>query len=170
MSIQDRTALALQALSIIDGTPPHPLQPRLRDGIYLRWFFGENRGFPLKGRYYLFRRRVGGTNCLMPLLQGQTPSAIAKVTSLSTTIGTLIAVPLGDASGQDLKPLPAGSSTSGIQGFTIDQQGLQFSLPVKPSAVTVSQFTVRLRFTPSGSAAPAVSQPQTCPSAHSPAL
>lgn len=142
MSLQDSHALALDALSILKDLPPNPKQPLVEDGVHLRWFPGNDRGFPLKGGYYLFRRRVGGTvapTCLMPLLKDSDPGVVASRRSLETGIGTLAAG--GD---QLLQPRPLGpSGTLGIGGFSIDQLGLRFSLP---AGVTASGFTVRLRF------------------------
>jgi hypothetical protein len=47
--------LVMVGLSIFVDTPPNPHQPRLVDGIHLRWAFKRDRGFPWYG-YYLFRR------------------------------------------------------------------------------------------------------------------
>lgn len=144
MSLQDPHALALDALSILKDLPPNPKQPLVKDGVHLRWFPGNDRGFPLKGGYYLFRRRVGGTvapTCLMPLLKDSDPVVVASQHSIRTGIGTLAA-----GSDELLQPIPLGSSgTLGIGGFAIDQVGLRFSLP---AGVTASAFTVRLRFPP----------------------
>jgi hypothetical protein len=59
MALQSRE-LAMAGLSVLKDVPPHALQPKLPDGIHLRWAFERSRGFPWHG-YYLFRRRnLGG--------------------------------------------------------------------------------------------------------------
>jgi hypothetical protein len=124
MSIQDPIALALQALSSVKDTPLDSQQPALEDGVHLRWFFGENRDFPLKGGYFLFRRRVGAPpNCLMPLLQGRTPADVAKLSLVPTSIGTLKVVPAGDTGGQNLAPLPIASTSDGISDSPLTSRG-----------------------------------------------
>src|SRR6266516_2352127 len=47
--------LVMLGLSVLNDNPPNQLQPRLVDGIYLRWNFTSAIGFPWYG-YYLFRR------------------------------------------------------------------------------------------------------------------
>jgi hypothetical protein len=142
MSIQDNNALALDALSILKDLPPNRKQPDVKDGIHLRWSPGNDRGFPLKGGYYLFRRRIGGTaaqTCLMPRLRDRDPVVVGSQRSIDTGIGTLAA-----GSDQLLQPRSLGPpGTLGIGGFAIDQLGLRFSLPAN---TTTSGFTVRLRF------------------------
>ena len=147
MSIQDHNALALDALSIIADIPPNPLQPTLKTGIQLRWVPGENRGFPLNGGYFLFRRRVvtGDTKpaCVMPRLTQHDLAVVASQGSINTGIGTLAA-----GSGHLLKPQPLHPpATIGIGGFTIDQGGLRFSLP---TSTATNRFIVRLKFTTPG--------------------
>jgi hypothetical protein len=43
------------ALSVLGNQPPNALQPKLPDGIHLRWAFERSHGFPWYGMY-LFRR------------------------------------------------------------------------------------------------------------------
>ena len=152
MAIQSQDALALDASSILNDVPPHPKQPILENGVYLRWFPGENRAFPRSGGYFLLRRRVGGPpapKCLMPLLKDSNSVEIAAQLALSTAIGTL-----SGNSGELLKPLPITQGKPGILGFSIQVDGLKFSLP---AGVTTSGFTVRLRFpVPAASAAAAL--------------
>jgi hypothetical protein len=145
MAIQSHEALTLDALSILNDAPPNLAQPVLKDGVHLRWFVGEDRSFPRKGGYYLFRRRVraSGTDttlqCVMPRLKDRDPVVVASQSSIDTGIGTLAA-----GSGQVLKPRSIGSpGTLGIAGFTLDQPGLRFSLP---AGATTGSFTVRLLF------------------------
>ena len=47
--------LIMTSLSILGDVPPVNIQPRLRDGIHLRWAFQREASFPWYG-YYLFRR------------------------------------------------------------------------------------------------------------------
>jgi hypothetical protein len=47
--------LSILGLSIRGDVPPNNIQPQLRDGIYLRWAFERDAGFPWYG-FYLFRR------------------------------------------------------------------------------------------------------------------
>src|ERR1700676_4653163 len=53
-------------LGVHNDAPPDAIQPRLPDGIHLRWAFQRDFGFPWYG-FYLFRRPSGGRqekNCL----------------------------------------------------------------------------------------------------------
>jgi|GEM_PF-2020352 len=47
--------LVMAALGVVGDKPPNAIQPRLEDGIHLRFAFAPERGFPWYG-YYLFRR------------------------------------------------------------------------------------------------------------------
>ncbi|MHB8270289.1 fibronectin type III domain-containing protein [Bradyrhizobium sp.] len=143
MALQSQQALALDALSVLSDVPPNPAQPVLKDGVHLRWVVGEDRSFPLKGGYYLFRRRVGGSDtpqqCVMPRLKDRDPVVVAAQNSINTGIGTLAAN--GDTV---LKPRSIGPpGTPGIAAFTLDQAGLRFSLP---AGTSTGSFTVRLHF------------------------
>jgi hypothetical protein len=149
MAIQSQQALALDALSVLNDLPPNPAQPVLENGVHLRWFVGEDRSFPLKGGYYLFRRRVRGSDtgtdtqqqCVMPRLKDRDPVGVAAQRFIDTGIGTL------SANGEQfLKPRAIGApGTPGIAAFTLDQPGLRFSLP---AGTTTGNFTVRLVFFP----------------------
>src|SRR5438128_1669107 len=133
MALQSQQALALDALSVLGDVPPNPAQPVLKDGVYLRWFVGEDRSFPRKGGYYLFRRRIRGSDtgtdtpqqCVMPRLKDRDPVGVAAQRFIDTGIGTL------SANGEQfLKPRAIGApGTPGIAAFTLDQPGLRFSLP-----------------------------------------
>ena len=48
--------LAMVGLGSVGDMPPNDLQPRLPDGIHLRWASARELGFPWFG-YFLFRRR-----------------------------------------------------------------------------------------------------------------
>lgn len=49
--------LSMAALSVKGDNPPNSIQPKLDDGIHLRWVFEKSRGFPWFG-YYLYRRAL----------------------------------------------------------------------------------------------------------------
>ncbi|HEX8078229.1 MAG TPA: hypothetical protein VF511_10480, partial [Chthoniobacterales bacterium] len=59
--------LVMTALSVVNDQPSNSIQPRLADGIHLRFGFAPERGFPWYG-YYLFRRPHLASNrqCLQP--------------------------------------------------------------------------------------------------------
>ena len=57
MAFQTRN-LWMLALGLEDDVPPSMLQPRLPNGMHLRWAFDPVKGFPWCG-YYLFRRPSG---------------------------------------------------------------------------------------------------------------
>jgi hypothetical protein len=154
MALQSQQALALDALSVLSDVPPNPAQPVLKDGVHLRWFVGEDRSFPLKGGYYLFRRRVRGPDtpqqCVMPRLKDRDPVVVARQRFIDTGIGTL------SANGEEfLQPRAIGPpGTPGIAAFTLTLPGLRFSLP---AGTTTGSFTVRLLFS---RALPGAGQPQ----------
>ena len=54
MGLQQNGFVAV-ALSVRGDHPPNALQPKLPDGIHLRWGFERSHGFPWYG-VYLFRR------------------------------------------------------------------------------------------------------------------
>lgn len=47
--------LVLVGLGVVNGQPPNAIQPKLAEGIHLRFAFARGRGFPWHG-YYVFRR------------------------------------------------------------------------------------------------------------------
>lgn len=59
--------LVMAALGVVNDQPTNPIQPRLEDGIHLRFAFAPERGFPWHG-YYLFRRPHAASDrqCLQP--------------------------------------------------------------------------------------------------------
>lgn len=59
--------LVMAALGVVNDQPPNSIQPRLEDGIHLRFAFAPERGFPWYG-YYLFRRLHSASDrqCLQP--------------------------------------------------------------------------------------------------------
>ena len=74
MALQDKSALSLDAISILADSPQHPNQPALEAGVHIRWTPGPARGFPLKGGYHLFRRLLAIPRevCLAPDWKGKT--------------------------------------------------------------------------------------------------
>jgi hypothetical protein len=57
--------LVLLGLGVLNDKPPNRIQPKLTNGIHLRWAFSREAGFPLHG-FYLFRRlhKQGQPICL----------------------------------------------------------------------------------------------------------
>lgn len=123
MAIQDQDSLALAALSILSDPRPHPSQPILGDGIYLRWFPGANRGFPIKGGYYLFRRRAGRVppTCMRSFLTKTPVESVAKQ-QLVTPVGTI-----SRSTGDPLPVVPFEPDPSKDKAFALSTTGsLQF--------------------------------------------
>src|SRR5262245_28302835 len=79
--------VSMVALGVRGDVPPNALQPRLADGIHLRWSLRRDLGFPWYG-FFLFRRphRPGAPVCISQILSkleaGSWPSA-----QLSTPYG-----------------------------------------------------------------------------------
>lgn len=103
--------LKMAALGIEADSPVSPLQPRLDDGIHLRWNIDPDNGFPWGG-FYLFRRpHVHMLQCVRSYLAGLKPGAL-EGSILSTDLGdfhsdrVLVAtgclVPIGGQVGLDL--------------------------------------------------------------------
>src|SRR5262245_1873677 len=63
--------LVMIGLGVLGDAPPNSLQPRLADGVHLRWAFPRSLGFPWY-RFYLFRRPVRQREriCVIRTLQG----------------------------------------------------------------------------------------------------
>jgi hypothetical protein len=74
-------------LGVRNDMPPDPIQPKLVDGIHLRWAFQRELGFPWYG-FSLFRRehREGKPVCLSEALK----EPAAPNTTLSTPLGQLV--------------------------------------------------------------------------------
>ena len=64
MTLQTQN-LVMVGLGIKDDVPPNKIQPKLLDGVHLRWVFKKDLGFPWYG-FYLFRRehRKRQSTCL----------------------------------------------------------------------------------------------------------
>lgn len=73
MALQSEEILAMTTLGVLGDTPPDALQPKLADGMHLRWGFGKSRSFPWYG-YFLFRRRKRERKyeCVSPYMRGVT--------------------------------------------------------------------------------------------------
>src|SRR5207247_9604624 len=94
--------LVMLGLSVLNDKRPNRLQPRLVDGIHLRWAFTRAIGFPWYG-YYLFRRphystdptkvRLDGTN-LQP--GSTTLNSAAGQLSSDSTLELTSFIPTGD--------------------------------------------------------------------------
>jgi hypothetical protein len=82
-------ALSMVALSVRKDIPPNAIQPRLADGIHLRWAFERGRGFPWFG-YYLFRRASGSADRVLRNADlAGLPVGAGAATSLAGPHGTL---------------------------------------------------------------------------------
>lgn len=68
--------LVMVGLGVLGDTPPDAVQPKLVDGIHLRWSFLRELGFPWYG-FFLFRRphRPGKPVCLGDVLAKMKPGA-----------------------------------------------------------------------------------------------
>jgi hypothetical protein len=81
--------LVMLALGIAGDAPPVPLQPKLPDGVHLRWARPRADGFPWQG-YFLFRRphEKRTDACVAETLRGLAPGPVAV--PLETAAGTLV--------------------------------------------------------------------------------
>lgn len=79
--------LAMVGLGSVGDMPPNDLQPRLPDGIHLRWASARELGFPWFG-YFLFRRRhrSGKPVCVREAL-ARMPSGSWSSSHLATPYG-----------------------------------------------------------------------------------
>lgn len=82
--------LGMVGLGVVNDQPPHPIQPPLVDGIYLRWAFDPARGFPWHG-YYLFRRlhRSSAKTCLAKELDPEWRVGRVPHSTIPLSIGDL---------------------------------------------------------------------------------
>jgi hypothetical protein len=80
--------LVMAALGIAGDAPPLALQPKLADGVHLRWAQPRARGFPWQG-YFLFRRphEMRGETCIAAALRGLPEGVLG--TRLETPAGRL---------------------------------------------------------------------------------
>ena len=64
--LQSQDALSMVTLGVLGNVAPHHLQPRIADGVHLRWSPGPLRAFPWHG-YHLFRRehQPGQPRCVV---------------------------------------------------------------------------------------------------------
>ena len=82
-------ALSVASLSVLADAPPNGLQPKLADGIHLRWAFERARGFPWFG-YYLYRRASNSADrSLRRADLAALPIGAGASTSVSGPNGTL---------------------------------------------------------------------------------
>ncbi|HWJ43622.1 MAG TPA: hypothetical protein VNR67_09330, partial [Solirubrobacterales bacterium] len=82
--------LAMVALGVEGDRPPTSLQPKLYDGVHLRWATRRERGFPWYG-FYLFRRRhmEGEWTCVGGEIG--TTATDGERKSIQTAVGTFTA-------------------------------------------------------------------------------
>jgi hypothetical protein len=80
--------LVMVALGVHGDDPPLDVQPKLADGVHLRWAQPRAYGFPWQG-YFLFRRphEKRGEACIAAALRGPLESALAPM--LDTPAGLL---------------------------------------------------------------------------------
>lgn len=79
--------LVMTGLGVEANAPPNALQPRLVDGIHLRWAFKRDMGFPWYG-FYLYRRRHGRGEpmCVSRVMANKEPGALPSQ-QLATALG-----------------------------------------------------------------------------------
>ena len=139
---QDGAPLAMLTLGVVGDDRPLPdLQPKLREGIHLRWAFRRDpsptfdRGFPWYG-FYLFRRLTpAGTarTCAATQFAGLSPGLLS-----STNLG----IPLGTfASDQNLRLTddfaPAGTVELDLSGRGFVRFQTNAATPMRQVDVTV---------------------------------
>ncbi len=75
MSLQTQN-LVMTGLGTLNDVPPNSIQPKIVNGIHLRWAFNPELGFPWYG-YFLFRRkhRKGNPQCLGSFWRALIPGA-----------------------------------------------------------------------------------------------
>ena len=73
MALQTQN-LVMVGLGVRGDSPPNAIQPRLVDGVHLRWAFTRELGFPWHG-FYLFRRLHRRAD---PICLSETTSSLPK--------------------------------------------------------------------------------------------
>ena len=88
--------LVMVGLGVKDDLPPNELQPKLDDGVHLRWGFKQDKGFPKYG-FYLFRRyhiigkQIDLQNSLQEIAQEEpVPILTIETYTVQTTFGNFI--------------------------------------------------------------------------------
>src|SRR5687768_6848629 len=82
--------LIMVGLGTSGDTPPNSDQPRLVDGIHLRWAFKRELGFPWFG-FYLFRRvHEAGTVSWLSQHTGNLPKGTLSSNTLDTPLGRVV--------------------------------------------------------------------------------
>ena len=76
--------LVMVGLGVLGDQPPHSIQPKLPDGIHLRWAFDPDRGAPWHG-YHLFRRPhdEGRHLCIAPQFRCEMDKGSARSAALT---------------------------------------------------------------------------------------
>lgn len=69
--------LIMVGLGVLGDVPPHPIQPKLPDGVHLRWQPGDGFDFPWHG-YFLFRRphNAGKPICVSTRFDPRWPTGV----------------------------------------------------------------------------------------------
>ncbi len=82
------TRLTMIGLGVESDAPPDPIQPKLADGVHLRWQFQRELGFPWYG-FFLFRRAhaEGKRVCLSEVFRLPAALQSGALSALSTPLG-----------------------------------------------------------------------------------
>lgn len=120
--------LVMIALPVTNDQPPNRLQPRLIDGVHLRWAFYRNHGFPWYG-FYLFRRgHLRGDPICLSSATGHLSDGPYGDVELNTPLGTVVSDQLLVLT--DVFPRPPGQTTGGFVEFDLrNRDYLLFKLP-----------------------------------------
>lgn len=80
--------LIMVGLGVWGDVPPHPIPPKLPDGVHLRWQPGNGFDFPWHG-YFLFRRphNAGQPICISTRFDPAWPTGVVE--SLQPTDGQI---------------------------------------------------------------------------------
>lgn len=120
--------LVMIALPVVRDQPPNQIQPKLIDGIHLRWAFSRNNGFPWYG-FYLFRRgHLQGDPICLSRATGNLSDGRYTDSQLTTTLGSIISDQILVLT--DKFPRPPGQTTGGFVEFDLSNRGyLRFETP-----------------------------------------
>jgi hypothetical protein len=140
MTLQTQN-LVMVGLGIKADRPPNKIQPKLQDGVHLRWAFKKDLGFPWYG-FYLFRRKHVKR-------QGTCMSSFANSLKIDKLSDKQLDLAIGQFSSDinlaltnEFPPSP-GADTNSVQFDLKDRKYLRFSLPQGKFA---SEVSVRIGF------------------------
>jgi hypothetical protein len=127
--------LAMVGLGVLGDQPPHPIQPKLGDGIHLRWAFAPERGFPWHG-YYLFRRphREGRETCIAAQFDAKWKKGPLASSKLILPAGVL----------ESDRDLVLTESFAGPGARELDLRGRTYLRFVLPAGQPARSFRVRI--------------------------